>query len=166
MENVRCDGAGRAVVPGWMMLLRQGSSGPDQAQVQTWLNGLDNDPRLTVDGKFGPATEKAVRAFQQSVGLSVDGVVGSNTWNALAMSYRSHHGDEQVYPGIALRQGQKGGTIKALQQDLNSKDHAKLTADGKFGSATAQAVKMFQHCYNLDEDGVAGGNTWQTLKNL
>jgi murein L,D-transpeptidase YcbB/YkuD len=36
-----------------------------------------------VDGKIGPATRKAVKAFQRDNGLSADGVVGRSTWNKL-----------------------------------------------------------------------------------
>lgn len=39
--------------------------------------------KVTVDGKYGPLTEKAVKAFQLAKGLTVDGVVGPKTWAAL-----------------------------------------------------------------------------------
>jgi hypothetical protein len=38
---------------------------------------------LDVDGIFGPNTEAAVRDFQQNENLSVDGIVGKQTWTAL-----------------------------------------------------------------------------------
>ena len=40
-------------------------------------------PITLLDGDFGPETERAVRAFQSENGLSVDGIVGRNTWQAL-----------------------------------------------------------------------------------
>ena len=40
-------------------------------------------PITSLDGDFGPETERAVRAFQSENGISVDGVVGRNTWKAL-----------------------------------------------------------------------------------
>jgi peptidoglycan hydrolase-like protein with peptidoglycan-binding domain len=33
-----------------------------------------------VDGRFGPKTEAVVKVLQQSYGITVDGVVGHQTW--------------------------------------------------------------------------------------
>lgn len=38
---------------------------------------------IVSDGKFGPRTDDAVRAFQRDRGLTVDGIVGPVTWAAL-----------------------------------------------------------------------------------
>lgn len=38
---------------------------------------------LAVDGSFGPATEYALRSFQKTCGITVDGICGVKTWNKL-----------------------------------------------------------------------------------
>ena len=40
-------------------------------------------PLYGADGSFGAETEKAVKKFQSDNGLSIDGIVGKNTWNKL-----------------------------------------------------------------------------------
>ncbi|WP_158884838.1 glycoside hydrolase domain-containing protein [Amycolatopsis anabasis] len=62
--------------------LRQGSSGAAVNRLQRALTAALG-ATLAIDGKFGPDTEKAVRDYQGSRGLSVDGVVGQATWAAL-----------------------------------------------------------------------------------
>ncbi len=58
-------------------------TGPDVLAVQRRLAALGFDPGPT-DGEYGPATEHAVREFQQAAGIQVDGIVGPETRAALA----------------------------------------------------------------------------------
>ncbi len=53
-------------------------------RLQSWLNELGYS--LNVDHDFGPATETAVKDFQSKKGLKADGIVGRNTWKALAQA--------------------------------------------------------------------------------
>ena len=57
-------------------VLRIGDKGNDVRLVQQALG-------IKVDGDFGRATKTAVEEFQKNNGLTVDGVVGSITWEAL-----------------------------------------------------------------------------------
>lgn len=57
--------------------------GEDVRLVQQRFADLGYRQVGAVDGIFGPATESAVRAFQQQQGLEVDGIVGPQTWARL-----------------------------------------------------------------------------------
>jgi len=63
--------------------LRRPMSGADVMQLQRDLAAAGFDPG-PIDGQFGPRTEAAVRAFQRSRSLQVDGIVGPQTRGALA----------------------------------------------------------------------------------
>ena len=58
------------------MIIRRGDKGPEVARVQKLLG-------IIIDGDFGPATQIAVETFQQENNLTVDGVVGPITLQAL-----------------------------------------------------------------------------------
>ena len=58
-------------------------TGPDVLAVQRRLAALGFDPG-PLDGEYGPATEHAVREFQEAAGIEVDGIVGPETRAALA----------------------------------------------------------------------------------
>jgi len=65
-----------------LRLTKPPMKGPAVRKLQTRLAALGFDPG-EVDGEFGPDTDAAVRAFQESSGLEVDGVAGADTQKAL-----------------------------------------------------------------------------------
>jgi len=62
--------------------MRLGASGPLVETLQRTLNARMK-AGLSVDGDFGPATEQAVRQFQQQAQLPVSGAVNAETWEKL-----------------------------------------------------------------------------------
>lgn len=56
-----------------------GSKGEDVKKVQTFLG-------ITADGDFGPNTNAAVREYQSENDLTVDGVVGQQTWASMGLA--------------------------------------------------------------------------------
>ncbi|NLH82373.1 MAG: peptidoglycan-binding protein, partial [Phyllobacteriaceae bacterium] len=62
-----------------MSYLRQGVSGKPVEILQAKLG-------VTADGEFGPATEKALKAFQSAQGLAADGIAGPDTFMAMGLT--------------------------------------------------------------------------------
>lgn len=71
----------RQVAAGYPQV-RQGSRGVYVCVLQDSLNTLGFRTG-GLDGVFGVQTNNGVRNYQQSRGLTVDGIVGPNTWNRL-----------------------------------------------------------------------------------
>ncbi|WP_351234041.1 peptidoglycan-binding protein [Streptomyces sp. NPDC002133] len=67
--------------PKLVVTVQNGSSGSAAKAAQTQLNRYGYG--LAVDGAFGPASTNAAKDFQAKHGLTADGIVGPNTWNAL-----------------------------------------------------------------------------------
>jgi len=77
-------------------VLRNGSRGRDVRDMQLLLIGHGFPlPRFGADGAFGSETERAVRGFQKSRGLAVDGVCGPKTWAALEIPPAAKNIDPQ-----------------------------------------------------------------------
>lgn len=72
-------------------LYKKGSSGATVTEIQTRLKAWGYYTG-SVDGTYGSQTEKAVRYFQQSNGLSVDGQAGPETLAALGLPAGSGSG--------------------------------------------------------------------------
>lgn len=63
------------------VLLRRGDRGDQVATLQSLLSAKGFS--VAADGHFGPATDRAVRRLQGTLGLVADGVVGPQTWRRL-----------------------------------------------------------------------------------
>jgi peptidoglycan hydrolase-like protein with peptidoglycan-binding domain len=125
--------------------VQQGATGPNVQTIQLLLR--QRGYSIVADGQFGSQTRSVVMSFQQSNGLTVDGVVGSQTWPRLIFS---------------IQQGASGDHVRAAQVQLNKHGYG-LSVDGQFGPATNTAVRNFQQRYGLTVDGLVGPVTWREL---
>ncbi|TXS43847.1 N-acetylmuramoyl-L-alanine amidase [Streptomyces sp. t39] len=133
--------------------LRTGSTG-DQVKAAQWLLNAQGFNAGAVDGDFGTGTATAVRAFQTAKGLGADAVVGAKTWTALLSA-----GARPL-----LEQGSSGEAVQRLQRALTAALARTVSADGIFGSGTAQAVRDYQSSRGLGVDGEVGPATWGALQ--
>ena len=127
--------------------VHKGDSGLRVNAIQMLL--IQHGIKLTVDGKFGPETEAAVKGFQAHHGISPSGKVGAKTWEALIVS---------------LWRGKSGAAVSALEIQLKFQyGFSSLSIDGKFGPMVKAAVEAFQKRYGLTPDGIVGERTWNAL---
>jgi N-acetylmuramoyl-L-alanine amidase len=147
--------------------LRPGDRGPAVADVQAVLRGLGllDDAEGHPDGAAGydRATELAVRHFQQVRGLSVDGLVGEETYRALTEA-RWSLGDRLLRydPERPMR----GDDVTRLQERLLELGYDAGPADGIFGPGTEVGLRAFQRDYGLTSDGTCGPGTLRALRQL
>ena len=80
------------------MVLKLGSRGNEVKLLQEKLN-------LKTDGIFGPLTEEAVKDFQRSNGLKVDGIAGANTLSKLNLSVNKRNIKEIIVHCSATPEG-------------------------------------------------------------
>jgi N-acetylmuramoyl-L-alanine amidase len=146
--------------------IRRGDRGPAVREIRAVLAGLD---LLAEDGQpgrgdeFEADTEHAVRAFQQSRGLSVDGRVGAETWRALDAA-RWRLGARTLYH--AVPEPLTGEDVRSLQERLLEMGYDVGRADGVYGARTARAVAQFQREVGLASDGSCGPQTMNALRRL
>ena len=69
-------------------VLKLGSAGSDVRRLQRALSAADNSAKVTATGVFDLATDAALRAWQEEVGLAVTGVMAPNSWRKLWQGVR------------------------------------------------------------------------------
>ncbi|WP_371494750.1 peptidoglycan-binding protein [Kitasatospora sp. NBC_00374] len=63
--------------------LKLGSKGDAVKQAQCFLNFSLIGDALAEDGEFGPVTDAATRRFQKCAEITLDGIIGAQTWSFL-----------------------------------------------------------------------------------
>ena len=151
----------------------RGSSGDSVEKLQQALK-IKKFYTGVVDGKFGPATEAAVKAYQKSVGIRQTGKADYATIMKLfgKVLYTTVSNDpkmngitkiSQIAVPATSRRGDSGKNVLALQQALKIKGYYKAPIDSKYGAKTEEAVKAFQKAKGLAVDGIAGNATIKAL---
>lgn len=143
--------------------LKRGDHGPAVADLhrRLALAGVgDVDVAAAV---FSEATDAAVRVFQESRRIEVDGIVGPHTWAALAEA--AHRlGDRLLYHKSSPML--RGDDVAELQQRLGALGFDAGRVDGIFGRHTALALENFQRNAGLPTDGIFGPDSLAALTRL
>ncbi len=168
--------------------LRLGSSGDDVRRIQVQLNRISTNypliPKISnINGLFGVETDNAVRKFQETFNMTVDGIVGKGTWYQLQEIFvavkklasvdsegQSIADISKQYKG-ALREGDRGDSVLAVQYYLllisvYNNAIPEVALDGIFGPATRASVEAFQRYYGLPVTGEVNEETWDSLSNV
>ena len=117
-----------------------------------------------IDGKFGSASESALKEFQNQNGLIVDGIIGKNTCNAL-FDVKNVIIKINNYPVLESESNSsQSESLKISQQKLKDLNLYTGSIDGINGTDTKNAVKEFQKKAGLTVDGVLGPITLAALE--
>ena len=162
---------------------RAGSSGTAVRAVQYYLRRLaayySDVPRVAVDGKFGAATTRAVKAWQSRTGLTVDGVVGRLTFQSLYDAAQALEASGPVVrtvslpaPAATLRPGDTGAAVLRLNRLLLFLSQwipeinftASDTPDNTFDLELEIAVRSAQRYFGLTETGAVTAADWKVFR--
>ena len=153
--------------------VREGDSGDDARAVQQRLKDLGYYTG-SVDGKFGAASVRALKAFQEKSGIANDGVCGSQTRNMLFGEAAAY---AQATPApvaattppvsagttVTIKPGSRGNAVLLLQQRLETLGYYASRQDGVYLEDDISAVRAFQRANGLTVDGKAGFKTQSVL---
>lgn len=137
--------------------------GEDVKALQRKLNSLGFNCG-SPNGYFGPNTKNAVKKFQKSRGLSVDGSCGPATWKKLFGNSGGSSSSSNYSRALYLTDPQiHGDDVKRIQKKLNYLGYNCGSPNGYFGPNTSRALKKYQRAVGLSVDGSCGPSTWRRL---
>ncbi len=132
-------------------------------------------PFTPISGVYTEETAAAARAFQQTFDLPVSGEVDLETWRRMQQVYNGIvavtpelEGGIVLFPGVILQVGSQGEEVRLLQEYLafireTYTDIPPLPVDGVFGNRTLAAVKAYEKRFGLEQNGLVGASTWDSI---
>src|SRR3954451_4712903 len=151
-----------------MRVIRRDDRGAPVVEIRAILGGQglipdDGVVTATEDTVFDGVVERAVRAFQQSRGLTADGEVNEETWRALDAA-RWQLGSRVL--SYSRPESMVGDDVRQLQERLLELGYDLGRPDGIFGPSTSAALARFQREVGLVPDGSCGPQTIHALRRL
>jgi peptidoglycan hydrolase-like protein with peptidoglycan-binding domain/glucan-binding YG repeat protein len=135
--------------------LAAGSQGLGVLVIERQLVALGYHCELP-DSVYNSLTASSVIAFQRRAGLAQTGRADPATQARLADSAAPRS-------TATFRYGSSGDAVRRIQTRLNQLGYACGTADGRFGSLTDRAVRLYQKNNGLNADGIVGSRTLARL---
>ena len=143
------------------------------------LSYTDSDiPPVPIDGIFGDATSKSLKAFQTKNGLDATGVADRESWDMLYKTYLSSvkrftppkgfSPFPRVPEDYSLRVGDVGFAVTAVQFLINEvsvilDEIDAIAITGIYNIDTSRAVSIFQAANGLPITGNTDKETWDML---
>lgn len=167
-------------------IMRQGNRGSDVSRLQEYLQKAGFYDYGSITGTYGPATQRAVRSFQQARGLQVDGIAGPQTLGRInseigstgssgssSSSASSGSSSSNVSSGSSnvtlngqiLRSGSSGKAVELLQEELKKLGFFTASISGAYNQSTVNAVRDLQRQAGITVDGVYGPQTHRAITN-
>jgi peptidoglycan hydrolase-like protein with peptidoglycan-binding domain len=140
--------------------------GRDVRQLEEALVALGYDPeaRVAVDDEFTLDTQAMIRAWQQDIGATVDGVVDFGEVLFLpgpsqVLDVLANPGDQAGAGVLTIATGDlsRGADVRQLEEALVALGFdagGSLVVDGAYAPETTQAVLAFQAATGLEQDGI------------
>lgn len=117
-----------------------------------------------INGVPGILTYNGLKNFQKARNLTVDGIAGPATKEALGLTSAGGGSDSTGTGTVTavLTYGSNGSLVRYLQRMLRTVGYA-VDVDGSFGPAMRDAVKKFQSDNRLSVDGSFGPASWKRM---
>lgn len=136
-------------------------------------------PRIIPDGIFEEETKRAVTVFQQNFGLSANGIVDNDTWDAIVVVYRRtalltrppRRAAAYPTPSYTVEPGKSTIHMLIIQSMFKSLSHVLTGAhdvevNGRHTGLSVENALWLQRRGGLEETGVFDNPTWGLLTRL